>query len=651
MIRTRYRPAFAAWLALLLLLSGTVGGGQAVAGPFSQYAEWYSGQAVGPIPLQRPAEMTGLRSEYDVIVAGTDPEGVAAAVSAARNGLTVLLVDGKHRTTLGGLMTLGWLNSVDMNRYAPDGSVLNKGIFTEWYKMVEGDSFDIETAAAAFDELVDGEPNIDVLMPVRSMAPAVETFGSTRTVVGMNVTTKEGAELLIRSPAVIDATQDGDVFAAAGVPFTFGREDIGAPDARMAVTLVFRLDGMTPSVWSGIRERLKGKKNYGTTNMSAWGYTEMYQYVPSQTNVKMRGLNIGKQNNQTALVNALLLFDVDPLDEASIRAGVEAGVAELPKVVSHIRNTFPELSQLTLGGYAPEPYIRESRHMLGEYRLNIVDLLENKDKWDRIAFGSYPIDLQPTSPSDSGNILFNPTKYAVPFRSIVPKKVDGLLVVGRAASFDTLPHGSARTIPVGMATGQAAGAAVKLAKERNLTFRAMSKDVSAIAELQKRLNDQGMSLKAYTHPTQAYEKHPTYSGLKAVVSFGLVSGKYDNNFRLDEAANPVEYGLLYAGARGYFGEKMPTHPSAWYPQDKTYEEGQRKLPLTLENAAAIAATALGVKFEPGGAVAALKAGGHLRDVTIAGIKNANALTNGESYMVFRDVAMALGWRAPTSTVQ
>ncbi|HZG56420.1 FAD-dependent oxidoreductase [Paenibacillus sp.] len=651
MVRKWIRAAAAFALSGVVAASAFVGGGTAAAGTLSQHAEWFSGKAVGPVPLEVPAQLAGLRTEYDVIVAGTDPEGVAAAVSAARNGLTVLLVDGRNRTVLGGLMTLGWLNSLDLNRYSPDGSILNKGIFTEWYKLVEGDSFDVTTAANAFRRLVDAEKNIDVLMPVRAMEPVVETFGKTKTVVGMDVTTKDGLELFIRAGAVIDATQDGDVFAAAGVPFTFGREDIGHPEARMAVTLVYRLNGVTPTVWSGIRERLKGKKGYGTTTMSAWGYSEFYQYKPSQPQVKMRGLNIGRQNDNTALVNALLLFGVDPLDPASVRAGIEAGEKELPLIIDYMRKHFPELSSLSLGGVAPEPYVRESRHMIGEYRLNVIDLLENKDKWDRIAFGSYPIDLQPTSPSDSGNILFKPIKYAVPFRSIVPKEVDGLLVVGRAASFDTLPHGSARTIPVGMATGQAAGAAVKVAKERGLTFRAMSKDAAAIATLQARLNAQGMSLQPYTLALQPYEKHRHYSGLKTVLSFGLTSGKYDNDFRLDAKANPVEYGLLYAGSRGYFGDKLPTHPSLWYPADKTLEAQLRAAPLTLDNAALIAATALGLEFPPNGALDALKAGRYVQDVTLSGIRDPKALTVGESYMVFRDVAMALGFRPAASSVR
>ncbi|KEQ23873.1 FAD-dependent oxidoreductase [Paenibacillus tyrfis] len=70
-------------------------------------------------PLLHVSSVSEMKEAYDVIVTGTDPEGVAAAVSAARNGLTVLLVDGRNREILGGLMTLGWLNSLD-NNYSPE---------------------------------------------------------------------------------------------------------------------------------------------------------------------------------------------------------------------------------------------------------------------------------------------------------------------------------------------------------------------------------------------------------------------------------------------------------------------------------------------------------------------------------------------------
>lgn len=95
------------------------------------------------------------KDSYDLIVVGTDLEGFAAAVSGARNGLRTLLVDDRGRDALGGLMTVGWLNSIDMNwnRTSPplpgqEQDYYNKGLFAEWYKKTEGHSFDVVTAWA-----------------------------------------------------------------------------------------------------------------------------------------------------------------------------------------------------------------------------------------------------------------------------------------------------------------------------------------------------------------------------------------------------------------------------------------------------------------------------------------------------------------------
>lgn len=77
-----------------------------------------------------PGTALALDSEknYDLIVVGSDPEGIAAAVSGARNGLKTLLVD--TRPEVGGLMTRGWLNTIDMNYapnpYGPSTDILNK---------------------------------------------------------------------------------------------------------------------------------------------------------------------------------------------------------------------------------------------------------------------------------------------------------------------------------------------------------------------------------------------------------------------------------------------------------------------------------------------------------------------------------------------
>ena len=60
-------------------------------------------------------------------------------------------------------------------------------------------------------------------------------------------------------------------------------------------------------------------------------------------------------------------------------------------------------------------YVRETRHIQGEYRLTITDVLENRDHWDRIAHGSYPVDIQPTAPDNLGNVIGKPAIYSIPF--------------------------------------------------------------------------------------------------------------------------------------------------------------------------------------------------------------------------------------------
>ena len=74
-----------------------------------------------------------VKEEYDLIVFGAEPEGIAGAIAGARNGLKVLLVE--RRDGPGGLMTYGMLNTIDMN-LNDDGVLLNKGIFEEFYKQL-----------------------------------------------------------------------------------------------------------------------------------------------------------------------------------------------------------------------------------------------------------------------------------------------------------------------------------------------------------------------------------------------------------------------------------------------------------------------------------------------------------------------------------
>lgn len=585
-----------------------------------------------------------IRDRYDVIVAGTDPDGVTAAVSAARNGLKTLLVDDRDRTLLGGLMTEGWLNSIDMN-YDANKQVLNKGLFSEWYGMVEGDSFDVNTAANAFYKLASSEKNIDLLMRVQSMKPILEegTDGNRR-ITGLTIQLANGTTRNVQADAVIDATQDADIAAAAGVPYTVGREDLGDSTSRMAVTLVFRINHVTPQVWKQIQQRLNGDNDSstGANARSAYGYKEMYDYKSTNPQrVQMRGLNIGRQNDDTALINALQIFGVDDLDPASRKEGMELGQVEIPHVVDYMRSHFPEFAGVAFDGTAPELYVRESRHIEGEYRLNILDVLENRDQWDRIAFGSYPADIQRLSPSDWGSVVCDPIQYAIPFRSIVPLKVDNLLVVGRSASFDTLPSGSARVIPVGMATGQAAGAAAKVAEEKGITFRELSRSREDVALLQQMLNDQGMVLHPFSIAPQPFMEHKDYPGLKAAISIGFAAGGYKNDFHLDDPANAKRAVNMMLNAARVYSRYFPGDPNQAVADLKDAADK----PLTLAQAAYTLTQGLGWPTPLAGAASALMDKGYLQSSTMASIIDKQHLTNGDMYMLLNDLLVGLTGRS------
>ncbi|MCQ6561153.1 FAD-dependent oxidoreductase [Paenibacillus mendelii] len=616
-----------------------------IAGWIRSEIEWSEADGLKKQEQIAVASVHELQDRYDVIVVGTDPEGVAAAVSASRNKARTLLIESRpQRKVLGGLMTVGWLNSIDMNwdktvkRHGKgEGPYFNKGIFAEWYKQTEGHSFDVVTAANAFYGLVRAERNIDLYMSAAAIEPVKAVDNHTIAVKGIKVTLQGGKTQTILAHSVIDATQDADLAAAAGASFTIGREDLGDPDTRMAVTAVFRLRHIDDHAWKRIARRLDSNGDTavsGINNWTAWGYDkEMKGYEPvDKKRTRMRGLNIGRQRDGTVLINALQLFGIDGLNEASRQEGLAIARREIPHVIEYLKQ-YEEFGRIELDGIAPELYVRETRHLVGLYRLSIVDLLENRDQWDRIAFGSYSADIQRTSPDDHGTVAVHPLKYAVPFRSIVPKGIDGLLVVGRSASFDTLAHGSARVIPVGMATGQAAGAAAVLAAEQGVTFTEMAQSKALIGELQSRLNEQGMELAPYRLAPQSYMKHKAYPGLRLAVAMGIASGGYRNEaFAMDKPSNILRMVNAMKTARKLHPIRLPGNPAD--AMDGLADPD--KIPLSLRQAAYTISCAFGWKTDIEKAVSELESRGVLSTATLRLIEDHDRLTDGETYLLLRD---------------
>ncbi|MGI6587846.1 MAG: FAD-dependent oxidoreductase [Peptococcia bacterium] len=476
-----------------------------------------------------PGPMINGQPGYDVIVVGGEPEGVAAALSASRNGLKTLLIEDDY--ALGGLMTLGQLNFLDMN-HGPQHELLTRGIFEEFYKDL-GNAFDVEEAKAYFLKKVKREKNITLLLNTEVISPLVEG----NKIVGVKVKENDFTTKYF-GLRVIDATTDADLAAQVGVPYTIGGEDYGEKGLLMGVTLVFEVSGVN---WDRVIQYLKHEDqdpNTGADKVAAWGYgKEAEEYVPQDPLMRFRGPNLARQKNGNVLVNALLIFGVDSLNPDSKAEGIARGKKEIPQIIKFMQKKFPGFENVAFVGTAEQLYVRETRHIEGEYRLTITDVLENRDHWDKIGYGSYPVDVQPTSPANSGNVIGKPDIYGIPFRCLVPLEVEDLLVVGRSASYDSLPHGSARVLPVGMVTGEAAGVACAYSIKEGVSFREMTKSREAIKWVQERLKAQGAYLEDYIPPRPVVMDHWAYPGVRVMRELGLIEGGYENNYGLERKIN------------------------------------------------------------------------------------------------------------------
>jgi len=369
--------------------------------------------------------------DYDVIVVGGEPEGVSAAVSAARNGMRVLFLE--KRNALGGLMTFGMLNYLDIPQNEK-GDVVSAGLFKEWRDMVGGDkvnTVDIDEAKQAFLQLVQQEPNITLSLTTEVIKPIMNG----NKITGVVAKDEKGVHTYT-AKRMIDATIDGDVAVMAGASYFVGQEDIGKSD-KMAATLMIHLHHVD---WEKVKQAAKEGVfgGGGATDTAAWGFHKVLTaYEETEPNTNVRGLNIGRTKNGDVYINALQLFDVDGLNEESKKTALDIGEKETKSFVKWLNNSFSGFEEATIASVPDELYIRETRHISSLFQLPVHDLWENRHHWDDVAIGSYPSDIQATNKGNTGTIVLDPNQYGIPFRSLVPKEVNNLLVASKASVFTT----------------------------------------------------------------------------------------------------------------------------------------------------------------------------------------------------------------------
>ena len=420
-----------------------------------------------------------------VLVVGGTPAGVAAAVAAARLGTKVLMTEA--RPYLGGDLTGPMLNMFDMD-YGPGGIHLARGVFMDIFSQL-GLTFDVELAKLVFLQEVRREPNVTL----RLLTKPVQVLAQDSRVTGVVFKDLQAHErLTVCAKRVIDATDDGDIAAMAGVPYYLGREGSGIDRAMMTATLVFEVDGVN---WNDVvayvttkpRPRT-GHPRGGVYRGNIWGFSEiMREYRPAEPGTGIYDLNLGRQADRTVLINGLLLYGVDGTDPASVADGMRRGRAELVPLMAYLRSHIAGFQNAELVRTADYLYIRETRHIRGLYTLTVHDIVDSRVFWDAIGVASYPIDLHPYKSGEFNPYAAQRYVYTIPMRALIPVGLDNLLVASRSISATYEAAGSARVVPTTMEEGQAAGVAAVLSIRARTMFPKFSQTPVLVHELQETL--------------------------------------------------------------------------------------------------------------------------------------------------------------------
>lgn len=467
-------------------------------------------------------------ASFDVIVVGSEPEGVVAAVAAAEEGARTLLLSEDAR--VGGLFVLGEMNSLDL-RTEPR---VQRGLFERWWNLVgRGSAFDVGEAEAAFEAML-REAGVVVRLEAAALEPVVKA----ETVVGV----RTGAETL-SAMQVIDATADGDLAAAAGAAYTLGFASLGVNE-RMADTLVFRIEGVDwNALTTGVRER---GPDYAQINRdAAWGSFGGLPaaYEAEGEGLRLRGLNLGRQADGSVLVNALLIYGIDPFDPASVADGMKRARLEAERIVTYLR-VLPGFEDATYGGVAEKLYIRETRHFQTRCTLTVDDTLDNIVREGDVVAGSYPLDVQTLTPSDNGYVYGVPEVYGARLCVTLPEAPNNLWIVGRAAGYDPLAASSARVVPFGMALGEAVGVAAAEAAQAGVSAQTYALDADHVQALRERLAARGAYLPEVRARTPTGPvSHPYFEAYRTLRRKGLALGGYENDPQLD--AQMPALGFLY----------------------------------------------------------------------------------------------------------
>lgn len=377
-----------------------------------------------------------VHDQADVIVIGGGPAGTAAAISAARCGKKVILLEKSGQ--LGGMGTLG-----NVSIFMPIGNVT--GIYREmigemlssYLPPVHDESIAPQYSPFLLRHYLNEKMNKENVS-VYYHAEFIGTVCEGRSMQAVIVSTREGL-LAFEGKCFIDCTGDARAAIDAGVPYTSGREGDGLTQP---MTLMFMMQDtgrkITPLLPEGcyeykeISDLPQGRRLY-------WEQNEEGTLLVNMTRVRGNGAKVK---------------DVNYAETEALR--------QVFSVANYLqRNGF---ETYFLSHVAGQVGVRETNQIRGLYTLTDRDVTGGRRFEDVVAQTNYEIDIH----SPDGGKTTDERKvsgYDIPYRCMVPEAFDNLLVAGRAISATHVAMSSMRVQPTCYALGQAGGIAAAMAAE------------------------------------------------------------------------------------------------------------------------------------------------------------------------------------------
>lgn len=418
-----------------------------------------------------------LHSKWDVIVCGAGPSGLAAAVTASRLGLRVMLLE--RYGAVGGCLTLGNVSTI-MGSVAP-GTIRDE-IAGMLRSRDASTGIDCDEAKGALIEWLAKEH-----VTFRLQTPVVDALTQNGTIQGVYVLTQQGIALM-RSKVVIDATGDGFVSAMAGAQVMVGRDGDGLVQPS---SLMYTIDGVDPD-----STLVCNHEEHYTTFPDGREYLALCHQAardgrlpPNVSIVRLYATGVPGER----LVNATQANGVCVLNDGDAeRAEIELR-RQMKQVNNFLRTEVPGFAHIRQRASASTLGVRESRRIAGRYLLKAEDLISGRRFDDAVVHAAnFSIDIH--NPSGGGQAEtegcpHQAQPYDIPMRALQPLEVENLILCGRCISGSHRAHASYRVMNIAMAIGQAAGTMAAVSVQGSIPVSELKADT-----VQAKLLEQGCRL-------------------------------------------------------------------------------------------------------------------------------------------------------------